>query len=76
MQACHKPSYVVPALQYYSTVDLVPHQYSGLVGVVAIGRMGTFAADGAQPTAAHAQQWHALTPAHSAARTSARLDDC
>lgn len=35
-------------LQYYSTVDLVPHQYSGLVGVVAIGRMGTFAADGAQ----------------------------
>lgn len=34
-------------LQYYSTVDLVPHQYSGLVGVVAIGRMGTFAADGA-----------------------------
>jgi hypothetical protein len=36
-------------LQYYSTVDLVPHQYSGLVGVVAIGRMGTFAADGAQP---------------------------
>lgn len=34
---------------YYSTVDLVPHQYSGLVGVVAIGRMGTFAADGSIP---------------------------
>jgi len=32
---------------YYSTVDLVPHQYSGLVGVFVVATPGTLAADGA-----------------------------
>lgn len=43
---------------YYSTVDLVPHQYSGLVGVFVVAKPGSLAADGSDPP-------HLSSPVHA-----------